>query len=422
MTLASFDLQDAACGVAVLDDKMVFLAVNTTLAKMLQTQGATLIGQPLDRFLTPSHRLLFHMQAMTVLHVNGRVDEMVVSFTGAQGQQVPVLFNAISRVRNGIKVTDCVFLPVHERKRLEDELFNIKKAVEQVPGMVYQYLRRADGTGCFPYTSEGVRTIYEILPVQLLHTAEKVMQRIHPDDQEAVACSIAESADKLSIWHHEYRVNLPERGQRWLEGHAVPEARTDGSILWHGYITDVTERHKQYQDVEHRATHDHLTGLCNRDEFDRKLKQMVESAKGATVKHALCSIDLDYFKTVNDTGGHAAGDQLLRKVAALLLGCVRAKDTAARVGGDEFALLLENCDIEAAERVGRNVCEQIGALQFRYEGSDFRISASIGLVVIDQHCCNGATAQTAADSALYLAKASGRNRVEIGSYVSESVG
>lgn len=415
MTLDSFDLQNAACGIAVLDENMVFLGVNKTLADMLETDAALMVGQPLDSFLSSAYRLLFHMQAMTILHVHGRVNEMVVSFAGAQGQQVPALFSAISRVHNGVKVFECVLIGVNERKRLEDELFNIKKAVEQVPGMVYQYLRRVDGTACFPYASDGVRTIYEILPVQLLHSAEKVMLRIHPDDRGEVLRSIAESADHLSIWHQAYRVNLPKRGLRWLEGHAVPESRVDGSVLWHGYIADVTDRHKQYQDVEHRATHDHLTGLANRAEFDRKLKQMVDSAHGGAVKHALCCIDLDHFKVVNDTAGHAAGDQLLRKVAGLLIGCVRAKDTVARLGGDEFALLLDNCDLEAAQRVGRGVCNKAAALQFRYEGCDFRISASVGLVPIDQHCGSAAAAQTAADAALYRAKAAGRNRVEIGS-------
>ena len=413
MTLDSFDLENAACGIAILNDDMIFVAANATLAHMLQTETTQLVGQPLDHFLAPAHRLLFHMQAMSVLHINGRVDEMVLNFAGTQGQQVPMLFSATRRVRSGTKVFDCVLVQVQERKRLEDELFNIKKAVEQVPGMVYQYLRRPDGTACFPYTSDGARTIYELLPVQLLHSAEKATLRIHPDDRDNVARSISESAANLSNWHCEYRVNLPERGLRWLEGHALPQSRVDGSVLWHGYIADVTERHKQYQDVEHRATHDHLTGLPNRGEFDRKLKQMVESAQGSAVKHALCCIDLDHFKAVNDTAGHAAGDQLLRKVAALLLGCVRAKDTVARLGGDEFALLLENCDLDAAERVSRSVCEQVSALQFRYEGRDFKVSASIGLVSIDQQCPSSAAAQMAADTALYQAKALGRSRVEI---------
>lgn len=313
-----FDFENAACGLATLDENMYFLAANATLAELLHTDTVKLRGQALDRFLSSAQRLLFHMQAVAALHVNGRVDEIVVNFQNARGHQVPMLFNAICRMRGNIKVIECVFVRVNERKRLEDELFNIKKAVEQVPGMVYQYLRRADGSTCFPYASEGARTVYEIMPVHLLQSAEKVLQRIHPDDRDAVQASIEASARDLTLWKHKYRVNLPQRGTRWLEGQAMPESRTDGSVLWHGYISDITESFREYKDVEHRATHDHLTGIANRAEFDRQLSQMVVSARTGASTHALCYVDLDHFKVVNDTLGHAAGDLLLRNVATVL--------------------------------------------------------------------------------------------------------
>ena len=542
MSLASFDLQNAPCGVFTFNDGLRLLAVNQTLANMLAVAPHELLGQPLDRLLTPSHRLLFHMQAITLLHVQSHVQEMSLNLAGADGTAIPVLFNAVRRAHEAGAVTECIVIRVNERKRLEDELFKVKKATEMVPGAVYQYLRRADGSACFPYASEGIRAIYGLSPLQVQQSAERVFQRIHPDDLARVAASIEASATALSPWHQEYRVNLPERGLRWLEGHAMPEARADGSVLWHGYISDITERRamaaalasghertlvtlrsiadavittdeigrveylnpvaerltgwrlleatgqpiatvfnivnqhshlptdnpvarclderaavgmardsllinrdgqayavedsaapifkadgaligvvmvfrdvtdqrKLRQEVEHRATHDHLTGLPNRAEFDRLLKQLFESASSTGAQHALCCIDLDRFKQVNDSGGHAAGDELLRQVSAVLLQCVRAKDTVARLGGDEFALLLENCDLEAAQRIAQSVCTQVAELRFQHEGKSFQIGASIGLAAVDGHWESAAAVQQAADNACFAAKHAGRGRV-----------
>lgn len=429
--MPSFQIQNAPCGIFLLDENLRLQEANPGLCELLGQPQPAVLGRPLDDFLAPTYRLLFHMQAMTLLHANGRVEEIFLNLAGAQGQDIPVLFNAVRLQADGVHIIQCVVLRVNERKRLEDELFNIKKAVEQVPGAIYQYLRRADGSDCVPYASEGLRAVLGVSPMQVRHSAALLHARTHPDDLSALMLSIETSAQTLTPWHMEYRINLPVRGLRWLEGRSMPEARLNGDVLWHGYVHDITER-KALQDalasehdralatlrnahkvVAHRAAHDHLTGLPNRAEYDRVLKQLFESARDSGAVHALCCIDLDRFKQVNDRGGHAAGDLVLQRVAGALKACVRTRDTVARLGGDEFALLLEDCDLEAASRVAEMVCRKVAALSFELEGQVFHIGASVGLALIDQHWDRAHEAQQAADRACFAAKAAGRGGFKV---------
>jgi PAS domain S-box-containing protein len=124
--------------------------------------------------------------------------------------------------------------------RLRDEL--LRKLSEQVPGVIYQYHRWPDGKHCFPYASERIRDIYQVTPEEVRESADAVIEKIHADDLQMVVDSIQFSMENLEPWRCEYRVILPERGIRWLDGHGIPERQSDGSTMWHGYIRDVTRR------------------------------------------------------------------------------------------------------------------------------------------------------------------------------------
>lgn len=173
---------------------------------------------------------------------------------------------------------------------------------------------------------------------------------------------------------------------------------------------DVSEEQRLGQEIQYRATHDPMTGLYNRDEFERRLNVTLANACSNTNKHALLYVDLDQFKVVNDAAGHAAGDQLLKQIAFFLKRSSRKVDTVARLGGDEFALIVEHCTIEAAESVARKICEGIDAYRFQYDGQTFRVGASIGLVPIDERWPDSESIMRAADGACFAAKEGGRNR------------
>ncbi|MFN0185230.1 MAG: putative bifunctional diguanylate cyclase/phosphodiesterase, partial [Aquabacterium sp.] len=166
-------------------------------------------------------------------------------------------------------------------------------------------------------------------------------------------------------------------------------------------------------EMSYRATHDPLTGLVNRGEFETRLRRTLDKAHEERSEHALLYIDLDQFKLVNDACGHSAGDQLLQQVARLLRDAVRGRDTLARVGGDEFAVILEHCTSAHAERVAQQICERMEEFRFVHDERRFRIGTSIGLVPLDHRWANSAAALQAADTACFAAKEAGRNRVHI---------
>jgi diguanylate cyclase (GGDEF)-like protein len=213
----------------------------------------------------------------------------------------------------------------------------------------------------------------------------------------------------------EHTLLLPRDGREiGIEDSASPIRAADGRV--HGAVLvfhDVTEQRRLAGEVRHRASHDALTGLINRGEFELRLRASLERARLSVARHVLLLMDLDQFKLVNDACGHAAGDELLRQVARLLQQTVRASDTLARVGGDEFAVILDHCSSEQALRVAALICERIDAYRYLHGARSFRVGTSIGLVPIDDAWQDAAELMKAADAACYAAKEGGRNRVHV---------
>ncbi|NIO39998.1 MAG: diguanylate cyclase, partial [Burkholderiales bacterium] len=188
----------------------------------------------------------------------------------------------------------------------------------------------------------------------------------------------------------------------------------------HGHISgvvlvlhDVSNERQYAAKLSYQATHDSLTGLINRAEFENRLKLALQSASTLGRHHAVLYLDLDQFKVVNDTCGHAAGDQLMRQVAGLLQRRLREGDTLARLGGDEFGVLLENCPQDHASRIAEELRQTTSDLHFVWETRSFGVSASVGLVNIDDGLYTLADVLSAADAACYMAKEKGRNRVQV---------
>lgn len=197
-----------------------------------------------------------------------------------------------------------------------------------------------------------------------------------------------------------------------IEQTVSPIREPDGAVI--GMVVvfrDVTTERSLAHELAWQASHDALTSLVNRHEFERRLQELVESAQTSHISHALLYIDLDQFKLVNDTCGHVAGDELLRQLSTLLSAKIRTVDTLARLGGDEFGLLLPGCGIEQAQVIAEKLREEISEFRFMWEAKTFAVGASIGLVEITQETGGIANLLSAADTACYMAKDRGRNRV-----------
>jgi diguanylate cyclase (GGDEF)-like protein len=165
--------------------------------------------------------------------------------------------------------------------------------------------------------------------------------------------------------------------------------------------------------LQHEATHDALVDLVNYREFHARLLGVASMCAREKRPYALLFVDLDHFKQINDTAGHAAGDEVLRLVGALLKTHVRSIDTAARLGGDEFAVLLAGCPHDRAEQIANNILSSVQKLDLHWEGKILRVGASIGVAYTNAGEYDSTTVLRAADSACYAAKRSGRNRIEV---------
>jgi diguanylate cyclase (GGDEF)-like protein/PAS domain S-box-containing protein len=182
---------------------------------------------------------------------------------------------------------------------------------------------------------------------------------------------------------------------------------TGGVLVFH----DVSESRELNRRLSYHASHDILTGLVNRREFESRLERALKSAKARETSYAVCYLDLDQFKIVNDSCGHSAGDALLGQLGALLKSKIRWRDTLARLGGDEFGVLLESCSLEEAMQTAESLRLAIGEYKFMWDERSFRLGVSIGVVPITADNEDVAALLSAADSACAAAKEAGRNRI-----------
>jgi len=286
----------------------------------------------------------------------------------------------------------------------------LEKLTANVPGAIYQYQLRADGSSCFPYTSAGIRTIYEVEPETVREDAQAVFARIHPDDLDGLRRSILQSAEQLRPWHADYRVLLPRQGLRWLRGEASPELQADGSVLWHGYLTDITGPKLVEQELRVLSITDALTGAYNRRYFQERLEAEISRARLTSAEGpAVVMLDIDHFKLVNDRFGHDVGDVVLKRVCERVRQRLRTMDVLCRLGGEEFIVLAPGVRAEQAAVLAEALWQILREEPIEGAGA---ITASFG--VTDWRAGESAASMlTRVDAAVYQAKQEGRDRVVI---------
>jgi len=299
-------------------------------------------------------------------------------------------------------------------ERLQHNVELITQLTDQVPGVLFQFCSQADGNGYFTYLSAGVRDLFGVTQEQLLQNPRLLDSCVHPDDLEVFNQSRAQALHDVCIWHVEYRVQLPVQGLRWHLGEARPQRKADGSVVWHGMVTDITERKRFERELHEFASMDALTQLSNRRVFMDYLEtEQARVQRRDLSTSSLLMCDLDHFKLVNDRWGHGVGDRALRHFSNILRSQLRASDLAGRIGGEEFAVLLSGAGSFPARDFACRVQHALANQPLRVDSEAIHLTLSIGITQLSPQDATPDNALSRADKALYCAKQNGRNRVEI---------
>lgn len=297
---------------------------------------------------------------------------------------------------------------IEERGRTEQALVKVSKAVEFSPNMVLITL--PDGE--IEYSSPKFTEETGFVPEDVVGQSIRMLHYVR--NGEVSYGDIWPELAKKPNWRGEIINRKKSDEHYWAEVNIAPIYDIHG-VLTNYVVTlqDITENRLFTEQISYHASHDQLTGLINRREFEIRLEALFQNQRHPGCQHAFCFLDLDQFKVVNDTCGHVAGDELLRQVSTLLQSRVRSNDTLARLGGDEFGILLQNCPLDKAEVVAESVRDGIAEFKFCWEQQAFNIGVSIGVVAINEHSVNLTETLKQADSACYTAKDAGRNRVHL---------
>lgn len=297
---------------------------------------------------------------------------------------------------------------ISKRKEIELNLKKLSLAVEQSPNLVVI----TNTHGIIEYVNHKITELTGYLPEEVIgkqpsiFKSDKTPDSIHQELWDIISSGLE--------WRGILQ-NKKKNGEIYWAQESIAPVKDDDGIITH-YVAiqeDVTAARALSEKVSYQANHDPLTGLINRQAFENRLQRVVETAKENQSEHALCYLDLDQFKIVNDSCSHAAGDELLRQLSKELSLTIRHRDTLGRLGGDEFAVLMEHCSLDQAQRTATKVLETVSQFQFLWDNKSFRIGVSIGLIPITVKSSGVGELLKQADIACYAAKDAGRNRIHV---------
>ncbi len=375
----------------------------------------------------PDWRTLVHTDDMSRVqaairdHVAGKTPlfESMHRMRHATGEWRWVISRAKARVdENGrlIRLVG-VELDITERKLYEEALFREKESAQITLQSIGDGVVTTDAHGVIDY----INPVAEQLTGWRLEDSqgraiEEVFRAFHEETCEPLENPLSVAIRRTRSIKSVRPMLLIRRdgNEIYVESTASPirdgsGAVSGGVLVFH----DVSEARELNRRLSYHASHDVLTGLVNRREFEHRMERALKSAKAHETSYALCYLDLDQFKLVNDTCGHSAGDNMLREVASLIKDAVRDSDTVGRIGGDEFALLLVGCPLEKARQIADDVVRSVNDYRFVWKDKIFNIGVSVGLVEIGR---DGATIEdiiNSADSACYVAKKQGGVHVHV---------
>jgi diguanylate cyclase (GGDEF)-like protein/PAS domain S-box-containing protein len=415
--LQTFDHAPIGMALVSLDGK--WLKINQSLCDI--------VGYEEDELLSLSFKDLTHAEdfqidqtfVQLVLADQIKKYQMETRYFHKQGHIVPIMLNA-SLVRHADGSPRYFILRIEDqtqRKKMEDALFAEKDFAQTTLQSIGDAVITTDAEGKVNYLNPNAEHLTgwsdkEALGLPL----EQVFVVIQEATREVAESPLSHVLAQGKTWSFPGNVLLiAKHGAEYSIDNSVAPIRVkDGTI--NGAVLvfrDVTEVRAQNYKISYQASHDALTGLWNRSEFESMATRLLHSAKVMQMHHALLYLDLDQFKIVNDTCGHLAGDQLLCQLSNLLLRNTRKSDMLARLGGDEFGILLDSCPPDRAKEIAQHIVDIVRAFRFEWEGKLFSVGVSVGLIFITNQTRDLQSLLSGADTACYIAKDKGRNRVQV---------
>jgi diguanylate cyclase (GGDEF)-like protein/PAS domain S-box-containing protein len=401
---------------AVLVHRKAILFANARFLSLLGMKSPDVVGRPLSEFVAPEYVELVENNLRRRLSGESAAERYEIELMDRQGQ--------VTRVELSSTVIDSAGEPALLLTALEMMPGAIPTEVSQKPRAMAtldamgESVITVDAEGRIDYINHSAELLLNQPVNQVLgKTFADVASLVDENDRRKLDDPVQKalgSAGRVTAARRAVLVPANDGNERYVEISVTPlqlEGNDSSGLVL--VLHDTSELRGLTRQMTYQASHDALTGLVNRREFERRLQEALDSAQTGDAGHALCYLDLDHFKVVNDTCGHTAGDNMLREIASLIKDTVRDSDTVGRIGGDEFALLLVGCPLEKARQIADNVVRSVDDYRFVWKDKIFNVGVSIGLVEIGRDSGTIEDIMNSADSACYVAKKQGGLHVHV---------
>ena len=406
---------------AVLVHREVILYANRQFASFVGVDRVELIGRRLGDLVPPEYSELVTENIRRRLAGESAAERYEIDMVGLQGQmsRLEVASTVVDYDKgNALLITGVEIIPTQTTPalRLPGEVTPTPQQLAL--NSLAEAVIATDERGRITYMNPAAERLTGSEASQATgKLLEEIISLVDESDRRLLADPVHQaltSGAPVTLGRRALLLSRSTGGERSIELSASPVRNEAKEVVGAALVLhDVTELRGLARQMSYQATHDALTGLVNRREFERRLEEAIDSGHRGDGQHVLCYLDLDRFKLVNDTSGHLAGDSMLREVAKLLRDAVRDSDTVARLGGDEFGMLLIGCPLEKARQIADDVCRSVGDYRFVWKDRIFNIGVSVGLVEISRESGTLEELMAAADTACYVAKKQGSGRVAV---------
>jgi diguanylate cyclase (GGDEF)-like protein/PAS domain S-box-containing protein len=410
--------------VLVHDEKI--LQANNSAGGLIGLSPDQLEGREVADLVKPAYRALFRKTTAKRLAGESVPQKMEIQLINGDEQGLWVEAQSSLIEFHGRAAILTIARDVSYRKNLEVSLSRSKRQAQYTLESISEGVITTDNEGRIDYMNRAAEMMTGANREEASqHTIGDLFTLVDEADRRSLGDPVARCLSmrrRVNMGRRALMVSLDGETEHSVEITASPIRGPGNSISGTVVVFhDVGEIRGLTRQMSYQATHDALTGLVNRREFERRLQEAMDAAHAEEATHVLCYMDLDRFKAVNDSCGHLAGDNMLREVASLIKEQVRDSDFVGRLGGDEFGTLLVGCPLDKSRQIAADICNAVADYRFVWKDKIFNIGISVGLLEISHASGNLQDTMSAADSACYVAKQRGRGQVHVYSARDEAI-